>query len=111
MVVGAKGKVEAIVPEPAVLEYIAATPVDPYAVEGEIVVGAVLPEQVTLYEVPGSPYGYTIVNGNKVDPMRIKLPQGKVFKGQELAAFEAERNRIDALLEKDNEESNRFASR
>ena len=52
-----------------------------------------------------------IVNGNKVDPMRIKLPQGKVFKGQELAAFEAERNRIDALLEKDNEESNRFASR
>ncbi|MCB1499772.1 MAG: DUF1236 domain-containing protein [Bauldia sp.] len=66
VVVGAKGKVEAIVPEPAVLEYIAATPVDPYAVEGEIVVGAVLPEQVTLYEVPGSPYGYTIVNGNKV---------------------------------------------
>jgi murein DD-endopeptidase MepM/ murein hydrolase activator NlpD len=52
-----------------------------------------------------------IVNGNKVDPMRIKLPQGKVFKGRELAAFEAERNRIDALLEKDNEESSRFASR
>jgi uncharacterized protein YraI len=66
VVVGAKGQVEAIVPEPAVVEYIAATPVNPYAVEGEIVVGAVLPAEVTLYEVPGSAYGYTIVNGNKV---------------------------------------------
>jgi len=66
VVVGAKGQVEAIVPEPAVVEYIAATPVNPFAVQGEIVVGAVLPAEVTLYEVPGSAYGYTIVNGSKV---------------------------------------------
>lgn len=66
VVVGAGGHVAAIVPEPAVLEYIAATPVNPFAVQGEIVVGAVLPAQVTLYQVPGSVYGYTIVNHNKV---------------------------------------------
>lgn len=66
VVVGANGHVAAIVPEPAVIEYIAATPVDPFAVQGEVVVGAVLPAAVTLYQVPGSVYGYTIVNGMKV---------------------------------------------
>jgi len=39
-----------------------------------------------------------IVNGNKVNPMRIRLPKGKVLKDAELASFEAERDRIDALL-------------
>jgi murein DD-endopeptidase MepM/ murein hydrolase activator NlpD len=38
------------------------------------------------------------VNGNRVDPMRIKLPKGKVLKDAELARFEAERDRIDALV-------------
>lgn len=66
VVVGANGQVEAIVPEPAVVEYIAATPVNPYSVQGEVVVGAVIPAEVTLYEVPGSAYGYTILNGVKV---------------------------------------------
>jgi uncharacterized protein YraI len=66
VVVGAGGHVAAIVPEPAVLEYIAATPVNPFAVQGEVVVGAVVPAAVTLYQVPGSVYGYTIVNGMRV---------------------------------------------
>lgn len=66
VLVGAGGHVEAIVPEPAVVDYISATPVDPYNVQGEIVVGAVVPAEVTLYEVPGSAYGYTILNGVKV---------------------------------------------
>jgi murein DD-endopeptidase MepM/ murein hydrolase activator NlpD len=39
-----------------------------------------------------------IVNGTKVDPMRIRLPTGKVLKGNELEAFKRERDRIDALL-------------
>lgn len=39
------------------------------------------------------------VNNNRVNPMKIKLPRGKVFRGEELVAFENERNRIDALLE------------
>jgi len=38
------------------------------------------------------------VNNKRVDPMRIRLPKGKVLKGDELAAFEAERDRIDTLV-------------
>jgi murein DD-endopeptidase MepM/ murein hydrolase activator NlpD len=41
-----------------------------------------------------------IVNGNKVDPQRIRLPGGKSLKGDLLAKFEQERARIDDLLEK-----------
>ncbi|MTH99245.1 M23 family metallopeptidase [Roseibium sp. RKSG952] len=39
------------------------------------------------------------VNDRFVDPMRIKLPRGRVLDGDMLAAFETERHRIDALLE------------
>ena len=49
------------------------------------------------------------VNNNKVNPMKIKLPSGKVFRGQELAEFEAERDRIDKLLRERNEENQRLA--
>lgn len=49
------------------------------------------------------------VNGNKVDPMRIRLPKGRILKGQELELFEAERDRIDALLLKHREDSTRIA--
>lgn len=41
-----------------------------------------------------------IVNGNKVDPQRIRLPGGKSLKGDLLAKFEQERKRIDDLLNK-----------
>ena len=40
-----------------------------------------------------------IVNGTKVDPMRVRLPVGRALKGEELAAFQRERERIDALLQ------------
>jgi murein DD-endopeptidase MepM/ murein hydrolase activator NlpD len=39
-----------------------------------------------------------IVNGNKVDPLKIRLPGGKSLKGKALAQFEIERKRIDDLL-------------
>jgi murein DD-endopeptidase MepM/ murein hydrolase activator NlpD len=42
-----------------------------------------------------------IVNGNKVDAMRVRLPVGKVLKGSELTAFKRERDRIDTLLDSD----------
>ncbi|AUX77625.1 MULTISPECIES: M23 family metallopeptidase [Sinorhizobium] len=42
-----------------------------------------------------------IVNGNKVDPLRIRLPGGKSLSGEVLAKFEKERERIDELLGKD----------
>lgn len=47
-----------------------------------------------------------IVNKNKVNPMSIRLPKGRVLKGEVLAAFEGERNRISALLEKGNDGNN-----
>ncbi|MCO6387215.1 M23 family metallopeptidase [Aliihoeflea sp. 40Bstr573] len=42
-----------------------------------------------------------IVNGTKVDPMRVRLPQNRSLEGQELEAFNYERQRIDALLNGD----------
>ncbi|MBL0374900.1 M23 family metallopeptidase [Rhizobium sp. KVB221] len=41
-----------------------------------------------------------IVNGNKVDPQRIRLPGGNSLRGADLAKFEQERKRIDDLLNK-----------
>ncbi|TCU18775.1 murein DD-endopeptidase MepM/ murein hydrolase activator NlpD [Rhizobium azibense] len=39
-----------------------------------------------------------IVNGTKVDPLRIRLPGGKSLAGEALAKFQDERKRIDTLL-------------
>jgi len=39
-----------------------------------------------------------IVNGTKVDPLKVRLPGGKSLTGEALAKFEVERQRIDALL-------------
>lgn len=39
-----------------------------------------------------------LVNGNYVDPMRIKLPRGRTLDGEVLATFDQERERIDTLL-------------
>ena len=39
-----------------------------------------------------------IVNGTKVDPMRIRLPAGRALDGEELDLFNRERDRIDQLL-------------
>ncbi len=50
-----------------------------------------------------------IVNNNKVNPMSMRLPKGRVLKGEILAAFESERNRIMALLEKKSDNGTRLA--
>lgn len=42
-----------------------------------------------------------VVNGTKVDPMRVRLPVGRVLKDRELEAFTRERERIDELLMED----------
>jgi len=39
-----------------------------------------------------------IINGRPVDPMRIKLPRGRVLEGAMLANFERERDRIDHIV-------------
>ncbi|WP_404862924.1 M23 family metallopeptidase [Georhizobium sp. MAB10] len=45
------------------------------------------------------------VNGSKVDPMRVRLPDAKSLEGESLAAFNQERERIDQLMEADGSES------
>ncbi len=45
-----------------------------------------------------------IVNSNKVDPMRVRLPVGKVLKGEELAAFKKEKERVDTLLREEGDD-------
>jgi murein DD-endopeptidase MepM/ murein hydrolase activator NlpD len=39
-----------------------------------------------------------IVNGRFVDPMRIKLPRGRVLEGPMLTAFERERDKVDGMM-------------
>lgn len=51
-----------------------------------------------------------IVNGTKVDPMRVRLPVGKVLKGDELASFQRERARIDELLQRQDRNGLKVAS-
>src|SRR5262245_11218788 len=47
----------------------------------------------------GSHLHYEIlVNGRFVDPMRIKLPRGRVLDGSMLAGFEKERERLDGIM-------------
>jgi len=58
--------IEAVTPEAAIVEYVRATPVAPVHVTGEIVVGAILPAELVLYEVPSSSYQYAVVNAATV---------------------------------------------
>jgi murein DD-endopeptidase MepM/ murein hydrolase activator NlpD len=39
-----------------------------------------------------------LVNNRLVDPMRIKLPRGRVLEGGVLAAFERERDKVDGMM-------------
>jgi len=39
-----------------------------------------------------------LVNNRLVDPMRIKLPRGRVLEGAVLAAFERERDKVDKMM-------------
>lgn len=44
-----------------------------------------------------------LVNGRKVDPMRVRLPVGRILKGKDLETFEKERKRIDDLLKEESD--------
>jgi len=39
-----------------------------------------------------------MINGRHVDPMKIKLPRGRVLEGNQLTAFEQERDRLDNMM-------------
>jgi uncharacterized protein YraI len=53
----------ATAPNETVTTYVTANPVEPIYLEGEVVVGAGIPETVTLSEVPDSAYSYAYING------------------------------------------------
>lgn len=54
---------DAVTPEERVTTYVRANPVEPIYLDGEVVVGAGIPETVTLSEVPDSEYYYAYING------------------------------------------------
>jgi uncharacterized protein YraI len=56
----------ATTPPERVRTYVVENEVEPVLLEGEVVVGASLPEPVTLYPVPDYEYQYAIVNGQRV---------------------------------------------
>lgn len=43
-----------------------------------------------------------IVNGSFVDPLRIRVPRGRVLEGRILAEFEQERERVEQMMRKSN---------
>lgn len=53
----------AVAPDPTVITYVQSNPVDEVYLDGEVVVGAGIPETVTLVPVPESEYSYAYVNG------------------------------------------------
>jgi len=53
----------AVAPDPTVITYVQSNPVEQVYLDGEIVVGAGIPETVILTPVPDSEYAYAYVNG------------------------------------------------
>lgn len=56
----------AALPEEQQIAYVQSNPVEPVFVHGELIRGAVVPQEVTVYEVPDSSYVYTNLNGRYV---------------------------------------------
>jgi uncharacterized protein YraI len=75
-IVGATAGVAAATPpEPQYIAYVQGNPVETIYLDGEVVVGAGIPEPVTLYPVPGSTYSYIYVNGL---PVLVETPTRQV---------------------------------
>lgn len=55
-----------LAPEPTVVTYVNDNPVDPIYLDGEVVVGAGIPDAVTLMPVPESQFSYAYINGVRV---------------------------------------------
>lgn len=62
----------AAAPDETVTTYVVANPVEPIYLDGEVVVGAGIPETVMLSDVPESEYSYAYVNGVPVIVERQK---------------------------------------
>jgi uncharacterized protein YraI len=55
-----------IAPPPNVVTFVTQQTVAPVYVNGEVMVGAVLPVAAPTYDIPASPYDFTYVNGQRV---------------------------------------------
>lgn len=66
---------DVVTPEERVVTYVRSNPVDPIYLDGEVVVGAGIPESVTLSEVPESEYYYAYINGV---PVLVEREQRRV---------------------------------
>lgn len=53
-------------PNEAVTTYVTTNKVEPIYLDGEVVMGAGIPDSVTLHEIPDSDYRYLVVNGQTV---------------------------------------------
>lgn len=54
-------------PEESVTTYVEANPQEPVMLDGEVVIGAGIPEEVTLYDIPETEdYQYVTINGQQV---------------------------------------------
>ena len=58
--------VQPIVPGPEIIAYVRRQRVTPVIVNGEVMIGAVLPGAAPLYDIPASPYDYAYINGQAV---------------------------------------------
>ena len=64
---GATGAAAAEEPTTEVTTYVTSNTVDPVYLDGEVVIGAGVPENVTIYEIPDQPdYRYAQINGQTV---------------------------------------------
>lgn len=63
--------------DPKVVTYVQSNPVEPVYLDGEVVVGAGLPEVVALYPVPDSAYSYVYVNGV---PVLVETPTRRIVR-------------------------------
>ncbi len=53
-------------PDPEVYAYVGENPVDSVYLDGEVVVGAGIPEDIEVHDIPNSEYTYLTVNGQPV---------------------------------------------
>lgn len=53
-------------PVETTVTYVRNNPVEPVLVQGEVVKGAILPPEVTIYDIPESEYKYVTLNGTTV---------------------------------------------
>ena len=57
---------DAATPDTRVITYVESNPVDTVIMDGEVVVGAGIPEGVVFHEIPDSSYSYMSINGQPV---------------------------------------------